>query len=266
MVIIGEKINASIPTVKSIIQNRDQERLSTLAESQYKAGADFIDVNVGTGSGSGKDEIAAMQWAVETIQQQLDSPLCIDSADPKVLQTGLAFYRGDTCMINSTKGEQKSMEKLIPLAVKYQAQLVALPMDEKGIPTTVEDRLKVCEKIVKKSEEYGLSKNSLLFDPLVLPIATHNKQGLITLNTLISIKKNFPEAKTIMGLSNISYGLPQRKRLNAGFLSMAVYAGLDAVVLNPQDTELMNTLRAALALVGKDRHCRRYIRTFRNKK
>jgi 5-methyltetrahydrofolate--homocysteine methyltransferase len=266
MVIIGEKINASIPTVKSIIQNRDQEQLATLAEAQYKAGADFIDVNVGTGFGSGKDEIAAMQWVVKTIQQQLESPLCIDSADPKVLQAGLEYHKGDTCMINSTKGEQKSMETLIPLAVKHQAQLVALPMDEKGIPTTVEDRLKVCEKIVKRSEEHGLSNNNLLFDPLVLPIATGNKQGMITLNTLSSIKKNFPEVKTILGLSNISYGLPQRKRLNADFLSMAVYAGLDAVVLNPQDTELINTLRAALALVGKDRHCRRYIRACRIKK
>jgi 5-methyltetrahydrofolate--homocysteine methyltransferase len=265
MVIIGEKINASIPTVKSIIQNRDQKKLSILAETQYKAGAHFIDVNVGTGSGSGKDEIAAMQWAVKTIQQQLDSPLCIDSADPKVLQAGLEFYKGDTCMINSTKGEQKSLDTLIPLAVKFQAHLVALPMDEKGIPTTVEDRLKVCEKIVKRSEEHRLSNNKLLFDPLVLPIATDNKQGMITLNTLSSIKKIFPEVKTIMGLSNISYGLPQRKRLNADFLSMAVYAGLDAVVLNPQDAELINTLRAALALVGKDRHCRRYIRAFRKK-
>jgi 5-methyltetrahydrofolate--homocysteine methyltransferase len=266
MVIIGEQINASIPTVKSIIQNRDQEKLSALAETQYKAGADFIDVNVGTGSGSGKDEIAAMQWAVETIQQQLDIRLCIDSADAKVLRAGLEYHKGDTCMINSTKGEQKSMETLIPLAVKHQAHLVALPMDEKGIPSTVEDRLKVCEKIVKRSEQHGLPNNNLLFDPLVLPIATDNKQGTITLNTLSAIKKHFPLVKTIMGLSNISYGLPQRKRLNADFLSMAVYVGLDAVVLNPQDTELINTLRAALALVGKDRHCRRYIRACRIKK
>jgi len=265
MVIIGEKINATIPSVRSIMQERDREKLSALAESQSKAGADFIDVNVGTGSGSGKDEIAAMQWAVETIQQQLDIPLCIDSADTAVLEAGLEIQKGDKCMINSTKGEQKSMEKLIPLAVKHRAQLVALPMDEKGIPRTVEDRLKVCEKIAMACEQHGFSSNNLFFDPLVLPIATDNKQGRITLDTLTGIKKHFPMAKTVLGLSNVSYGLPQRKRLNAVFLSMAIYAGLDAVVVNPQDKELMNTLRVALALVGKDRHCRRYTRVFRIK-
>lgn len=265
MVIIGEKINASIPAVKSIIQKRDQDKLLALAESQSRAGADVIDVNVGTGSGSKQDEIAAMQWAVQTIQQQMAIPLCLDSADPAVLEAGLDGQKGNTCMMNSTKGEQAGMDRLIPLAVKHQAQLIALPMDEKGIPKTVDDRLRVCETIAKECDRRGLPITNLFFDPLVLPIATDNQQGMITLDTLSAIKKHFPMAKTVLGLSNVSYGLPQRRRLNAVFLSMAIYAGLDAVVLNPQDEELMHTLKTSLALAGKDRHLRRYIRTFRNK-
>lgn len=263
MIIIGEKINASIPKSKIIIQERDEKQLLELAKSQAAAGADFIDVNVGTGVGSREDEILSMEWAIETIQQEIDTPLCIDSADPAVLEAGIKTRQGRPSLINSVKAEEENLEQVIPLAGNYNIPVVALAMDETGIPTTVEGRLHACEKIAMACEKHGVSLESVFFDPLVLPVSTDIKQGLVTLQTIMEIKKIFPQAKTVMGLSNVSYGLPGRARLNIAFLHMAIFAGLDAAITNPLNENLMDAVKAAEVLMGKDRHCRRYTRAFR---
>lgn len=263
MLIVGEKINATIGKVKQIIEARDAGGLCALATEQAEAGADFIDVNVGTGSGTQADEIAAMQWAVTTLQEAIQAPLCIDSADEAVLEAGLTAMDSRQRMVNSTKAEEKTMQAIIPLAVRYEATLVALPMDEQGIPPTVADRLRVCETIVRACTDLGLPLNRVLFDPLVLPVSADPAQGTITLDTVAAIKRAFPEAGTIMGLSNVSYGLPRRTLLNAGFLQMAVYAGLDAIIGNPHNDDIRQAILVAEALVGKDRRFRRYARAFR---
>jgi len=265
MLIIGEKINASIPAAKRIIQQREEDGLLRLARLQAEAGADYIDVNVGTGSGSREDEIAAMRWAVAALQKHSDKPLCIDSSDPAVLRAGLSVLDNRPRMINSTNAEKNHLRQVLPLAHEYTALLIALPIDENGIPATAESRLSVCTKIVTACERRGLPAESILFDPLVLPIATDTQQGRITLDTLAGIKRAFPAAQTVMGLSNISYGLPKRKKINNALMHMAVYAGLDAAIADPADEDLMQTVRAAEAVAGKDRHCRRYIRAFRTK-
>jgi cobalamin-dependent methionine synthase I len=266
MIIIGEKINASIPAVRSIIQERDENKLLQLAQKQADAGVDYIDVNVATGVGSHEEEIASMAWAVETIQQKVETPLCIDSADALVLEAGLEASDGKYTLINSTKAEKKSLREILPLAVHYQTPLVALAMDGHGIPKTTRDRLTACRKIASICLKLGLTLEKVYFDPLVLPVSTDIKQGLVSLDTLYAIKKEFPMAKTLIGLSNVSYGLPGRARLNAAFLHMAAFAGLDAVIMDPFINELMGAVKTAEVLVGKDRHCRRYTRHFRNKK
>ncbi len=263
MIIIGEKINATIKRTKEIIVNRDEAALADLADAQASAGAGFLDVNVGTGSGTAADEIEAMQWAVSVIQNRVDTPLCIDSADTAVLKAGLEAMDGRERMINSVKAEQDNMSAVIPLAVTYNARLIALPMDEQGIPKTVDDRLRVCDTIVQACSRYDFSLDRILFDPLVLPVSTDITYGAITLDTTAAIKKSWPEAKTVMGLSNVSYGLPKRRQINAGFLYMAVYAGLDAAIADPRDEEIIKAVRVAEALAGKDRHCRRYIKAYR---
>lgn len=263
MIIIGEKINASIPRIKPIIQERDEKQLLELARKQAAAGADYIDVNIGTGIGSQEDEILSIKWAVEAIQLEVDTPLCIDSADPAVLEAGIKARNGRPCFINSVKAEEENMEEVIPLAGNYNTPIVALAMDETGIPTTVEGRLHACEKIVTACEKHGVSLESVFFDPLVLPVSTDIKQGLVTLQTIEEIKKRFPRAKTVMGLSNISYGLPGRPRLNIAFFHMAIFAGLDAAITDPLNENLMDAVKTAEVLAGKDRHCRRYTRAFR---
>jgi len=263
MIIIGEKINATRSRIKEIIQNRDTEHILDLARRQADEGAHFIDVNVGTGVGTREDEIHSMAWAIETIQGQVDTPLSIDSADPAVVEAGLKTRNGKPAMINSTKADEHSLAKFVPLASTYRCPLVALTMDGNGIPETVQDRLRVCEKVVAACERYGVPLEDVFFDPLVIPISTGAHHGLITLRTVSEIKKQFPRAQTVLGISNISFGLPARSRLNAAFLHTAVYAGLDAAILDPLDGHLMAEVKTAEVLVGKDRHCRRYTRAFR---
>jgi len=263
MIIIAERINATIPSVRDIILNRDAQGLLGLGRRQADAGASYIDLNVSTDVGSPEDEIQAMKWAVETIQGELETPLCLDSNNPAALAAGLKSRRGKPAMLNSTKAEQKSLEEVLPLAKEYNTPLVALTMDESGIPESVEGRISAGEKIIKACKRYEFPIENLFLDLLVMPISTDVKQGLITLTALSEIKKVFPGCRTVLGISNVSFGLPGRARLNAGFLHMAAYAGLDAAIVDILDKEMAATVRTAELLSGRDKDCRNYLRAFR---
>ena len=264
MITIAEKINATIPSVRKIIDAQQSELLLELARKQADAGANYIDVNVGTGSGGQEDEIKAMRWAVTTIQSEIDTPLCIDSADPEVLAAGLNARGDRPGLINSTKGSDKYLDAVVPLAKEYDKPLVGLAMDEEGIPKSVEKRVAACLKIAEACSKHDIPLENLYFDPLVLPVSTDVRQGMVTLETIQAIKREIPQAKTVMAVSNVSFGLPKRKVFNAAFLHMAIFAGLDAAILNVRDLELMGAAKTADAIMGRDRHCRKYSRFWRN--
>ena len=263
MLIIGEKINASNKSVGQAIDNKDREFLAGLARDQAAAGADFIDVNAGVGQGAWEHPEAAMEWLVELVQAATDKPLAIDSDVPGVIEAALRKYSGDDVLINSVSAEPEKLEAVGPLAVERQASLVALAMGRGRIPDNVEERLAACDEIMTYLARLGLREDQVFFDPLVLPIAVDSTQGLITLKTIEQVKSRYPTAKTVMGLSNISYGLPQRGMVNRAFLLMAASAGLDAVILDPLDTKMMSFVRVADMLTGKDPSCKRYIRAHR---
>ncbi len=263
MIIIGEKINATRKDAREIITQRNSEALIELAEKQASAGASYIDVNVGTGEGETADEIEAMTWAVKIVSENVKKPVCVDSADPAVLEAGLKVLEKGTAMINSAKAESGLLEEVVGLAAEYEGKLVALAMDETGIPVDAEGRIAACEKIAAACAQKAVPMTDVFFDPLVLPVSTDITQGMTTLNTITTIKSKFPESKTVAGLSNISFGLPGRARLNAAFLHMAVAAGLDAAIADPMDEHLMWAVKTAEVLVGKDRHCRKYTRAAR---
>jgi 5-methyltetrahydrofolate--homocysteine methyltransferase len=204
-----------------------------------------------------------MAWAVETVLKAVDKQICVDSADPVVLEAGMKIPDKGTAMINSAKAEEGILDEVVGLSAAFESKLVALAMDENGIPVDVEGRIAACEKIAEACGRHGVPMANVLFDPLVLPVSTDITQGRITLNTISTIKSGFPESKTVAGLSNISFGLPGRARLNAAFLHMAVAAGLDAAISDPLDEELMWAVKTAEVLVGKDRHCRKYTRAAR---
>lgn len=263
MIVIGEKINATRSAVRDIIEQRGEDPLVALAKRQAAAGAAYIDVNVGTGKGTRQDEIDAMRWAVTTLNQAIDKPLCIDSADAAVLEAGLEAMPGRQAMINSTKADAKYLTSVLPLAARFGAPVVALAMDEKGIPESIEGRISACRMIADGCGEYNVPITSVFFDPLVLPISTDARQGKVTLDTLVAIKETFPGARTIMGLSNISFGLLGRLLLNVAFLQMAIYAGLDSAIMDPLNENMMQAARTGDALMGKDRHFRKYSRALR---
>ena len=263
MIVIGEKINATRSSVREIIEKRQVEKLTELARRQADAGAAYIDVNVGTGKGTRRDEINAMKWAVSEINGVLEKPLCIDSADSAVLEAGLEAMDGRPAMINSTNADEKMLSSVLPLARRFESPVVALAMDDEGIPKTVEGRLNACKVIAEACEKNDVPIGSVFFDPLVLPVSTDSSQGRVTLDTLAAIKKELPEAKTTMGLSNISFGLLGRPLLNVAFLQMAQFAGLDAAIMDPLNKDMMQAARTGDALLGKDRHFRKYSRTLR---
>jgi 5-methyltetrahydrofolate--homocysteine methyltransferase len=237
--------------------------LLELARKQAEAGASFIDVNVGTGTGSRENEIQAMEWAVNTIIAQIQTPLCIDSADPKVLEAGLKAVPVGTAIINSTKAEGEMLKQVVSLASKYESHIIGLAMDESGIPGDVAGRLSACDRIANACSRAAVSLERIFFDPLVLPVSTDTTQGWTTLKTISEIKAKFPGCKTVAGLSNVSFGLPARSHLNAAFMILALQAGLDAAIADPLNEELMNAVKAGEVLLGRDRHCRRYTRAFR---
>ncbi len=263
MIIIGENINASNRSVAEAIVSRDREFLQGLARAQVTAGADFIDVNSSLGSGSIEDEPATMGWLVEAVQEVTDRPLVIDSDRPEVIEAALRRYRGERLMINSVTAQPERLASIGSLAAKRQAWVIALAMGSEGIPSTVAERLAACDQIMARLTQLGLEAEQIFFDPLILPIAVDSHQGMVSLKTLEQIKSHYPAAKTVLGLSNISYGLPLRKLINRAFLLMAAYAGLDAVILNPLDTKMMSFIKAADMLTGKDSSCRGYTRAHR---
>lgn len=263
MIIIGENINATNKKVAEAIEQRDKAFFNDLAKAQAEAGADFIDVNAGSGCGTPQENRRAMEWLVETVQQATDRPLTIDSDDTGTIEAALGKYRGEKLLINSVTAETSRLETIGQLAARRGAWLVALAMDAEGIPATVEKRLDACRIIMEYLTTLGMKPEQIWFDPLVLPIAVDANQGQVTLQTIVQIKDRYPEAKTVMGLSNISYGLPNRKLLNRSFLLMAAAAGLDSAILNPLDAKMMSVVRVADMLIGWDTGCRGYLRAHR---
>jgi 5-methyltetrahydrofolate corrinoid/iron sulfur protein methyltransferase len=260
MIIIGEKINGTLVDVREAIQKRDAESIARLAIAQAEAGADYIDVNVGTGTGR---EAESMEWALEVIRNATDKPVSLDSSDPAVIVKGLELCGESRPFINSANGELSKTECVLPLAAEYDCPIVALPMNESGIPATPEGRLEICRRILESASSWGIPESGLFFDPLVIPVSTGHRQGRVTLDTLSIIKSELPGVSTILGLSNVSFGLPRRDLLNRALLSMAIFIGLDAVLMDPTDEGLRSTVCSAEAVAGNDDFCRRYLKAYR---
>lgn len=264
MIIIGEKINASNKSVGAAISSRDEKFIADMAKAQAEAGADFIDVNVGDGQGSVLNEAAAIEWLIEVVQAVTEKPLAIDSNSPAVIEAALRKYRGEKVLINSITAEPAKLASIGPLVAERQAWVIALAMGADRIPDNVEMRLAACEQIITGLSRLGVEAEQIFFDPLVLPIAVDSRQALVTLQTIEQIKSRYPAARTVIGLSNISFGLPARKLINRAFLLMAAYAGLDAVIIDPLDTRAMSLVKVADMLLGKDATCRAYLRAYRS--
>jgi 5-methyltetrahydrofolate--homocysteine methyltransferase len=256
-IIIGERIN---PTgkkkLKEALRNNDLDYIVSEAVAQADKNSDVLDVNVGLPE---IDEAEMLSKAVRRVQSVVNLPLQIDTANASALEKALRIYNGKP-LINSVNGKEESMNAVFPLAKKYGGVTVCLTLDENGIPETAEGRIEIAEKIIAKAESYGISKDNLIFDTLTLTVSTGSDNAKITLDALDYIRHTLG-VNTVLGVSNISFGLPSRESINTAFFTMALQRGLSAGIVNPLSEDMMNAYYSYCALAGFDDNCENYIRS-----
>ena len=262
MIIVGELINASRKSVAAAIENSDADAVKKLAVDQAESGADYIDVNAGVFVGKEADYL---KWLVETVQAAVDKPCSIDSPDPRAIEAALAVHRG-TAMINSISLEKERYDALLPIVAGTDLKVVALCMSDAGMPETADDRMAIADKLINGLLQKNVPVENIYVDPLVQPVATNGTYGVEFLKTIETIMTTFKGIHTMCGLSNISFGLPERKFLNQTFMVMAIAKGLDGAIVNPLDQKMMANIIAAEALAGKDDFCMKYLQAYRAKK
>ncbi len=261
MLIVGELINASRKAVGEAISSHDAAVVRKLAADQVQAGAHFIDVNAGIFV---EEEADHLKWLVTNVQEAVDCPCCIDSPSAEAIEAALTVHRGPA-MINSISLEKDRYEALLPLVSGTDLNVVALCMGDDGMPETTEQRLKIADKLINGLTRANVPIQNIHVDPLVQPISVNNQFGLAFLEAVESIKREFQGVHTICGLSNISFGLPDRKLLNQAFAVMAIARGLDGLIINPLDRRMVANIISAEALAGRDEYCTKYLQAYRAK-
>jgi 5-methyltetrahydrofolate corrinoid/iron sulfur protein methyltransferase len=259
MKIIGEKINGTRKLVGKAIAERDALFIQNLAKKQVDGGAAWLDINAGTHPDREADDLV---WLIHLVQEVVDAPLCLDSANPKALRVAMQEVK-QTPMINSISGEASRLSGILPIVAEFGCQVIALCMDDGGIPATTEARLEVISKVFEETRRAGIPDDKMYVDPLAMTIATNIQAGQITFNTMRAIRAQFPQAHISCGLSNVSFGLPVRSLINRTFLILALNAGMDTALIDPNDRELQAAMRAGDLLLGNDKHCLNYTRAYR---
>ncbi|WP_077860068.1 homocysteine S-methyltransferase family protein [Clostridium sp. BL-8] len=258
--IIGERIN---PTGKKIfkeaLKNGDLDYILSQAVSQIEAGAHILDVNVGLPE---IDEPSMMHKVIKEIQGIIDTPLQIDSSDHKAIETGLRYYNGKP-ILNSVNGEDTVLDKILPLVKKYGASVVGLTLDERGIPAKAEERFEIAKKIINKAVEYGIKKEDVFIDCLVLTVSAQQEEVQETLKAVRMVKEKLG-VKTVLGVSNISFGLPNRELINETFLALALANGLDLPIINPNAKGMTRVIDSYNVLYNYDKGAESYINNYAN--
>ena len=257
--VIGERIN---PTGRKLLAAEmaegDYSRVVSDAMAQVEAGATMLDVNAGIPLA---DEPKILAESIQLVQSITDVPLSIDSSIVEALESGLAVYQGKA-LVNSVTGEEERLESVLPLVKKYGAAVVAISNDETGISEDPNVRYEVAKKIVERAEDYGIPREDVVVDPLIMPVGAINLAGRSALDLITRLRTEL-KVNTTCGASNISFGLPNRHGMNAAFLSMAAGAGMTSAIMNPLHSEEMTAIMGANVMNGVDPECRRWISKFR---
>ncbi|HUV45072.1 MAG TPA: dihydropteroate synthase [Dehalococcoidales bacterium] len=259
-VLIGERIN---PTgrkkLEAALEAGDMELLRREAVAQVEAGADILDVNVGS---SGVDEVGLLAQVVQAVAETVDVPLSLDSDNPGALEAALKVYRGKP-IINSVTGQERSLAEVLPLVKGHGAAVIALTMDDEGIPADPARRVAIAQKIIERAESLGIPREDVIIDCLVLTVATESDAALVTLEAVRQVREELGVNQTL-GASNVSYGLPERNVLNSAFLAMAINAGVTCPTVNA--ARVRQAVLATDLLLGRDRYARRYIKDYRQRR
>ncbi|NBC82360.1 MAG: dihydropteroate synthase [Bacteroidetes bacterium] len=259
MNIVGELINASRKKIRDDIKDKNYDVIARVAKDQFENGADFIDVNAGIFVGHEADY---MKWLIQTVQENVDAPCCIDTPDPQVLEEAIKVHKG-TPMLNSISLEKDRYDKMIPILKGTDMKVIALCMSDTGMPYTREDRMKIADQLINNLVQNNVKLENIYVDPLVQPIGSGDNLGMEFLNTVEEIHGKYEGIHTVCGLSNISFGIPSRKFMNQSFMIMAITKGLDSAIMNPMDQQMMANIIAAETLAGKDPFCEKYMNAYR---
>ncbi|BHH83481.1 dihydropteroate synthase [Desulforhopalus sp. 52FAK] len=257
--VIGERINTSRKLVQEAVAMRNGDYIIDDVKRQQEAGATFIDVNAGARIGH---ETEDMKWLLETIQPVIDLPLALDSPDPKVLEMAFGMVNKEP-LVNSISLEKERFDAMMPFLDGKACKIIALCMDDAGMPGSAQDIIERAERLVKELVAIGIPVSSIYVDPLVQPISTDTNKGTMVLDAVRGIKNLYPEIHITGGLSNISYGLPQRKIINRTFVTLMMDAGMDSAIIDPLDAKIMATIQTADMLLGNDRFCGNYLKNVR---
>ncbi len=262
MIIIGEKINGSIPAVGEAIAKRDAAFIQNRVKAQEAGGATFIDC---CASVPEAQEVETLKWMIDCIQEVTDLPISVDSPSADVLVQAYKFCKRPG-LFNSVSGEGDKIDKIFPVMARPENkgwQAIALLSDDTGIPKSAADRLKVFDKIMAKAEEYGIAHNRIHIDPLVEMLCTSENGIETNVEVISTVRKRCPDIHITAAVSNISFNLPVRKMINLGFTVLAMNAGLDSAILDPTNRDMMGLIYATEALLGLDDYCMEYISAYR---
>jgi len=257
--VIGERINTTLKKVKAAVADRDADYIADDVKKQTEAGATYIDVNAGARIGH---EEADMQWLLEVVQGATELPLCLDSPDPAILE--MAYGRVEQRpLVNSISLEKDRFEPMIDYLRGKDCRIVALCMDDSGMPRTADDIVSRAKKLVVELEGIGFERDDIFIDPLIQPISVNIGNGQMVMSAVQTIMTEIKGVHTTGGLSNISYGLPQRRIINRCFLAMMTAHGFDSAIMDPLDREAMEVVITADMLAGSDDYCMRFIKATR---
>jgi 5-methyltetrahydrofolate--homocysteine methyltransferase len=260
MIIVGEKLNSSIPKTVTAINHSDSEYLIDLIKLQEANGADFLDINTAICQ---EDELSKLVWLIDLVQKNSKCGIMIDSPSPAVIKEAIKTIKDRKIIINSVTLTDR-IDELLPVAKETGASIVGLPIDDVMLPETVEKRVANSKKLIEKITDFGIPMEHIYIDVLAEALSVGNNNALNAIDTIKMLKELFPTVKTICGLSNISFGLPKRVNINCAFLTAAVVAGLDSAIMDINLPDMKICLASSLAIAGKDDYCLDYISAIRN--
>ena len=260
MILIGERINGMFKAIGKAVVEWDPKPLQEMAKQQEAAGAHYLDINTGPHA---EDQVKTLKWMAEVVQEVTDLPLCLDCTNFDAIEEALKVLKRPG-MINSCKCEQEEIDRLFPLAVKYNAAIIGLCMTNKGVPKSAEDRAAFAMELVANADAYGLPLEDLYLDPIVLPVNVAQEHGVEVLEAIRQIKTlSNPAPRTTIGLSNVSQKTPHRPLINRTFAVMAMAAGLDSAILDVDDEPMVDAIATARVILNKDIYCDSYQKVFR---
>jgi 5-methyltetrahydrofolate--homocysteine methyltransferase len=259
MIIIGEKLNGSIPSMGKAIAAKDEARIRELAKLQSEAGANFLDV---CASVQVDVEVETLKWMLDLVQDETDVPICLDSPSAETIVKALPFCKKPG-IVNSVSGEGEKMDLIFPIIADTTWGCVALLCDDRGIPKSVEQRMETFEAIMEKAKKFNIAPSRLYIDPLVVTLSTSETALTAFAECTRQIKAKYPDIHITSGLSNISFGLPSRKLINMAFMVLAMGAGMDSAIVDPTNRDMLGMIYAADALLENDEYCLEYIGAYK---